>query len=373
MKPIARTLLVSLIVAATATAQDVSEAEQARIKAAIGLYVFDDLEAQCGSGFDAAQRAEVASWSRKHSVPRVRAHLDGAGLSDHWRSQARAGAQQVIRQVASGANPCVAAVSITRTADMQFDAKLPLLMQGAAASSATSSAAARNPAPAPVPAAAPAKGGNIEGAGAKLAASIEGFGFDTCSRMGYGGMIMVVACPVVLFRNGEALTDVEGLNHPQGLPGHRAARPAKWTHWRRSGGKVQLQEEGAWENLGFTAVYSTLPADFRLDGRFRSLGGAGTAAIGGSQAVVAWSDYVFSPDGRVRRDGGAGASASAGSTSVTTGSQAPVKSGRYRVEGLVLAMDFDDGSRERRLIIADPKDNGKGSIWLDGEGYAIRK
>lgn len=369
MKPIAGTLLLSLTFVIAANAQDLGEAEQARIKAAVGLNVFDDLAAQCGSGLTAVQRAEVDDWVSRNSVERVRAHLDGAGLTDHWRSQARAAAQQVIRQLPSGASPCVAAVSITRTADMQFAAKLPVLMRGAAPVAAGKPAAA----PGPAVAAASVRGGSVESPAAKLAASIEGFAFDTCSRMGYGGMIMVVACPVVLFRNGEALIDVEGLNHPRGLPGHRAAKPEKWTRWRRNGGAVQLQEAGVWANLGFTAIYSALPANFRLDGRFRSLGGAGTAAIGGSQTVVAWSDYVFTPDGRVQRDGGAGASASAGSAAVTTGSRTPPKSGRYRVEGLVLAMDFDDGSRERRLIIADPKDHGNGSIWLDGEGYAIRK
>jgi hypothetical protein len=30
----------------------------------------------------------------------------------------------------------------------------------------------------------------------------------------------------------------------------------------------------------------------------------GNMALGGDQAVAAWSDYVFSPDGSVRRDGG---------------------------------------------------------------------
>lgn len=371
MKTIARMLLLSLTLPFAANGQDLSEAEQARIKAAMGLYVFDDLASQCGGKFTTTQRAEIDSWTDKHSVARVRTQVHGTGLSDNWRSQAKAGAQQVVRQLASSGNPCAAAVSITRTADMQFADKLPLLLRSSASSQSDEAepTAVSAPAAEPVP-----HQGGVEGSGAKLAATIEGFGFDTCPRMGYGGMIMVVACPVVLFRTGEALTDVAGLNHPQGLQAHRAAEPGKWTRWRRSGGAVQLQKAGgAWKKLGFTAVYSALPANFRLDGRFRSLRGSGTVAIGGSQAVVAWSDYIFTPDGRVQREGGAGASASTDSTSVTTGNQARVKSGRYRVEGLVLAMDFDDGSRERRLIIADPKDAGKGSIWLDGEGYARRK
>lgn len=207
----------------------------------------------------------------------------------------------------------------------------------------------------------------------KYVADIEGFGFDTCTRIGYGGMVMVSACPVVLFRNGDALTKVEALNDPQGLAAHKAANARYWTSWRRNGSTIQLNKSGGWKDLGFTAVYSALPKGFTLDGRFRAVNGTGTAAIGGGQAVVAWSDYVFSPDGIVRRDGGAGASTSGGGVSVTTGSSSPGKSGRYRIDGLVLSIDYNDGSREQRVIIADPKDGGRGALWLDGEGYALRK
>lgn len=186
-------------------------------------------------------------------------------------------------------------------------------------------------------------------------------------------MLMVSACPVVLFRNGEALTDVEGLNHAQGLEAHKKEKPKAWTQWRRTGGNVQLNTADGWENLGFTAVYSTLPKNFSLDGRFRSTGGAGTVAIGGGQSVAAWTDYVFFPDGRVERDAGAAASSTDTGAPVTTASHAAGKSGRYRLDGLTLAIDYGDGSSERRIIIADPKDGGKGTLWLDGDGYVRRK
>jgi hypothetical protein len=75
----------------------------------------------------------------------------------------------------------------------------------------------------------------------------------------------------------------------------------------------------------------------------------------------------------VQRGGGAGASSNDASGSVTTASQAASRSGRYRIEGLILAIDYDDGTKERRIIIADPEDHGKGTMWLDGEGYVVNK
>ena len=45
---------------------------------------------------------------------------------------------------------------------------------------------------------------------------------------------------------------------------------------------------------------------------------------------------------------------------------------RYHIQGLVLQIDYGDGLREQRLLIADPKDPS-GGIWLDGEAYVRRR
>jgi hypothetical protein len=163
------------------------------------------------------------------------------------------------------------------------------------------------------------------------------------------------------------------LSYPQGIASHRAAEPKRWTQWRRAGERIQLMKTEGWKNITYTAVYSTLPANFRLDGRFSSTSGGGNTARGGGQAVIAWSGYLFRPDGSVRRDNGAGASSTGSVVEVTTSSNAAGKTGRYRIEGLLLIVEYDDGSSERRVIIADPKDEGKGTMWLDGVGYVYRK
>lgn len=371
-------VLIMLFGAHDASAADLPEADQARIRAGIVIATFDELDSRCArsQGYSDTQRDEVTRWRSGQDVDRVRAHLEGPGLSIELRQQVRAAAAHIIQQVASAAEPCAAAMGLTRTADAKFAGKLPVLLSGS--TSTPASAAARTP---DVPPAAPVASAARSspppaaprGDAVKIAADIEGFGFDSCTRVGYGGMVMFVPCPVVLFKDGGALTDVEGLDHPQGLAAHRAANPKKWTQWRRQGERVQLMKTEGWENITYTAVYSTLPKGFRLDGRYHSSGGTGNTALGGGQAVVVWSDYLFRPDGTVQRDGGAGSSSSGAGASVTTASQAAARTGRYRVDGLILSIDYDDGTKERRIIIADPKDGGRGTMWLDGEGYVYRK
>jgi hypothetical protein len=179
--------------------------------------------------------------------------------------------------------------------------------------------------------------------------------------------------PVVLFRNGEVLSDVEGLAHREGLDAHRRAKPQSWTRWRRSNGQLQLQDsKGAWRNLHYNAVYSQLPANFRLEGRYQSLSGGGTLAVGGTDSVVAWSNYVFAKDGSVVRDSDAGARAEASDASTVSSSAAAGRPGRYRIDGIRLLIEYADGSSESRIIVTDPSDKSA-AIWLDGVGYTRRK
>ncbi|HUQ11960.1 MAG TPA: hypothetical protein VM146_16715 [Steroidobacteraceae bacterium] len=371
--------MLSVLAIGTAVAQQVSDADASRVRAAIVIATFDELEARCarGDGFSVEHRQEIDRWVSANGIAKLRAHLDGAGLTAPLREQVRAGSAQVIRQVAAAANPCLAAVSVTRTNDARFADKLPQLLAGSTDERAlTGTMELTLPTP-KIPAAEAKRNAYATRAAAatatRLAADIEGFGFDSCTRVGYGGMVMFVPCPVVLFKDGGALTDVEGLNHPRGIAAHRAAKPDQWTQWRRDGERVQLRKSQGWDNITYTAVYSTLPASFRLDGRYHSMSGGGNTAMGGGQAVAAWSDYLFGPDGSVQRGGGAAATSTGNGADVTVGSNAAHRRGRYRIDGLILAIDYEDGSQERRVIIADPKDQGRGTMWLDGEGYVYQK
>jgi hypothetical protein len=183
---------------------------------------------------------------------------------------------------------------------------------------------------------------------------LDGFAFATRSKMGMGGAVVLDIYPVVLLKSGDLLSDVRGLRHAGGLAAHRAAHPQAWTRWRRADGKLQLLKGGQWTDLPFNKTYARLPAELRLDGRFRSSSGVGNVAIGGTQAVTRVDEYHFSSDGHVVR-GGPGE-----------------RAGRYRVDGLLLHIDYDDGSREQRVLITDPTRPGS-TLWLDGQGYVARR
>ncbi len=245
------------------------------------------------------------------------------------------------------------------------------------ASAAPSRPAPRTAAPAPAAtprATPPAARSATEARSAALGveSTIATVGFDTRARMGAGGMIMAVPIPVVLFKSGEAVADIEALSHPGGLAGHRAENPDDWGRWRRSGANIEMSHDGAWKRLEFTTTMDRLPAGFRLQGRWRSLSGVGNVAMGGTASVTAWSDLTFDRAGRFTSGGGAGSSSESpdGNTRVTTGASQPDRSGQYSIEGYTLTLRYDSGRVERRLIVADPADTK--TIWLDGDGWVRR-
>ncbi|WKA31433.1 hypothetical protein [Bradyrhizobium roseum] len=206
---------------------------------------------------------------------------------------------------------------------------------------------------------------------AEVLERIERFGFATRPKVGAGGFVAIDIYPVVLFRDGSALRDVKALNFSGGLETHRRQNPEQWTQWRLQGDEWQLDTRYGWKALPFKQTYEKLPADFRLNGRYRSVSGTGTMAQGGTQQVTAYSLFQFYSDGRVVRASGAGARTEDAGT-LTTQNQAAHRVGQYRIDGLTLTIAYGDRSTERHVLITDPRDP-KSAIWLDGVGYAFTK
>jgi hypothetical protein len=74
----------------------------------------------------------------------------------------------------------------------------------------------------------------------------------------------------------------------------------------------------------------------------------------------------------VVKGGGSGSSAASGDISVVSKSVADNQRGKYHIDGLILMLNFDDGSSESHILVTDPKDP-KSVIWLDGASYVRRK
>lgn len=350
-KPSAAALPLLLASLAPALAAEPPSADAALIQAGVVLTTFDRLDAACAGGYSSAEREQVMRWQADNAVDTLRARLPELRQNAARAAQLERAADQIVQMVRSkGASECTAAASLTRLPDAQFSRPAPALATPPAPSPAAP--------PVPVPAA--------------TLAQIDSFAFATRPKMGPGGFIALDIYPVVLFKSGELLSDVRGLRHAQGLAAHREAHPEAWSRWRHAGGKLQQMKAGQWADLPFNKTYARLPADLRLAGRFRSTSGVGNVAMGGSQAVTRVDEYRFSADGGVVRSGVVGSTASAGGTSVVTRGGPGERSGRYRVDGLLLRIAYDDGTQEARVLITDPDKPG-GALWLDGESYVERR
>ena len=214
----------------------------------------------------------------------------------------------------------------------------------------------------------------IRSVASQLADGIETVGFYTKTRVGFGGMLTFDPMPIVLFKSGEALYDMEALKSATGLAAHRASHPKDWTKWRRSGDAIEVAGSKGWEKITYTKTMDRLPRGFSLTGSYQRLSGTGNLAIGGTSAVAVWNDLNFDRAGNFASGGGSGSSArteSAGSaTSVVTTGRAPDRHGRYAIDGYTLTLNYADGRVENRMIVTDRADPSV--IWLDGEGYTKR-
>lgn len=333
--------------------------DPALLQAGIVLAGFDRLDAGCAGRYSAAQQAQLQRWRDEQAVDAVRERIHAWRASAGTTATLDSAATRIVQLARSqGASDCSAALALAQLPEAQFSRSAPL-------------APPPREATAPAPSAPSARTEPPAAPGADVA-DIDSFGFATRPKMGLGGFIALDIYPVVLFKNGELLTDVRGLRHAGGLAAHRAAKPDAWSRWRRHGGQLQALKGGQWTALPFSKTYARLPADLALNGHYRSTAGTGNLAAGGNQSVTVVDEYRFSPGGRVLRQGTVGSTAQAGGTAVATHGGPGERAGRYRMDGLLLHIDYDDGAREQRVLITDPDKPG-GTLWLDGAAYIPRR
>jgi hypothetical protein len=223
------------------------------------------------------------------------------------------------------------------------------------------------------PASAPPPGSSSPAlsAAARVIDSIETVGFDNKASFGIGGSMTFSPKPVVLFRSGDALSNMEGLKFEGGLDAHRAAHPDQWIKWRRAGNTIEISSSQGWRKLPFPKTMDRLPRGFTLAGTYRNLSGTGNAGMGGTASIAAWSDFTFDAAGNFTTGGGVHGDdrmERAGTTTTTVYSGlSSTQRGRYAIDGYTLTLIYADGKTERRMIVTDPADPSV--IWLDGNGY----
>jgi hypothetical protein len=344
---------------------------EAAMKASMMLMAFDEFSGKCAASGDLSQQdsAAIETWKQTNRVDAMRVRMQAIrsnANNDRMLTQVVAIMNTAAEQ--SGTTPCQATMKMIASPEAQFAQLMPDLAQTSSTSPQRPARATSSPRPTTTTATRTPTATNAP----PMLRQIDSFGFDTRMIMGMGGFLTTDIYPVVLFRDGSALKDITGLSDRNGIAGNRSANPDDWTNWRRSAGKVELRGSDGWKPLPFPRTYSSLPADFRLDGQFRRVSGSGNMAAGGDQSVSAVSEYRFWRDGTVLRGGAVGAAGSSGSTSTVVTSAQPDARGKYSIDGLVLTIEYDSGAKESQILVADPSDPNT-AIWLDGSGYAKRR
>jgi hypothetical protein len=349
-------------------AQSASGADyEALMKASFTLMAFDMMEQRClaKGGFSATETTAIDAWKKTNAIPAMRIQMQKLRADPTQDSQLR----QAVASIAGAldknpANPCPLVLRLIDAPDAQFATLIPGLASAKLGTSAKSPAA-KTTGVAP-------SGGVSANRPSAVSQQIDSFGFDTRMIMGMGGFLTTDIYPIVLFRDGSALKKITALSAKSSLADLQRNSPDDWTKWRRNGGKIELQGSKGWDPIAFPKTYASLPPSFRLDGLFRRLSGTGNIASGGDQSASFVRDYRFWADGTVLRGGTAGAAASSGSGTTVVSTAQPDARGKYRIEGLMLNITYDDGSSESRILVADPNDP-KTAIWLDGAGYVRRQ
>jgi hypothetical protein len=213
-------------------------------------------------------------------------------------------------------------------------------------------------------------GSGVTSEASAISDQIETVGFWTRTEVGVGGSLTFYPAPIVLFRNGDAVYEIEALKFPGGLAAHRSANPKDWTKWRRGGKKFEVQKKSGWESLPYATSMDRLPRGFLLERTYKSVGGTGNVAVGGSSSVVVWDNLKFDRSGNFVSSGGAGSTTETDGGGVATGGSSAAQQGTYTIDGYTLLLRYASGRIEKRMIVADASDPRV--IWLDGTDYTSK-
>lgn len=208
-----------------------------------------------------------------------------------------------------------------------------------------------------------------QGSGGGNAPNIAGLYFRAISSHSGG----VDFEPLVFFANGEYLE--LGATPPEEIkPADSKARePKRWGRWREEGGTFYLSDEKGRTydyRLGSGNFFPAFPAEKgpALAGRFERTTSGGNAFLGGSTAILMKDAIEFASDGGFRE----GASMGALAPNVTAGRTSSA-SGRWRLSGATLELDYDDGNRKRLSFVfgarGTPPRPTLNMIFIGGDAY----
>lgn len=197
-------------------------------------------------------------------------------------------------------------------------------------------------------------------------ADIEGIFMVLEYQMGVGGGFYPTYEPYVAFKDGRLLTDASLFPLLESGDAKAASKAANaWGTWKINGGALTLQKpNGKTEIIDGKKEkwYRGRPGgpQQKLTGRYRSVGGGGNTALGGTDMIFTSSAIEFMPDGSFTQGNVTGGSGEHAGVRTTTRSQQSAR-GTYKIDGYILELRFEDGHVQRSLFYIYPdSDNAIG-------------
>ena len=185
--------------------------------------------------------------------------------------------------------------------------------------------------------------------------------------IGYGGYVMTVYNPYLLFDNGTVISKPkaapEDLDHQQ-----RDRRQGRWGKWDSSWGRLRIVWDGSAKGTKPTekpaSAPDCLPAgrNDELKGHWEAVGGGGSIALCGDVGILHTSNFFFDEDGRFSNQRLTATDHPRSAAQSRRGSI-----GRYRLSGYTLHLQVE-GGEERRLFFC-AMDKGRKALQIGASTY----
>lgn len=175
---------------------------------------------------------------------------------------------------------------------------------------------------------------------------------------GVGGMVIAEYNPYLLLKDGSLYQNSKVSPYDLNVTLSKQAEPEKWGTWKLEGKTmvVQLQEKGAmktkrWEKNWYWAR----PAENneKIQGAFKTIGGGGNTAFGGTTMIVIGSNIAFNNKGQFTLEKYSGGSSYDFDWGVSTSSKKNT-TGTYTLNGYSIELRFNNNEVLKKMFYFFP-------------------
>lgn len=192
---------------------------------------------------------------------------------------------------------------------------------------------------------------------------------------GVGGMILPEYRPYLLLKDGNIYKYIKVSPYELNVAASKQAEPDKWGTWKQDGKNiiVQFPEKGGmktktWEkNWHWARAASN---NEKIKGAFKTIGGGGNTAIGGSSMIVVGANIAFNDKGQFTFEKYSGGSSYDFGVGVSTNAKKNT-TGTYILSGYSIELRFNSGEVIKKLFYFYP--DSKEAFGIGDDAYTPAK